>query len=94
MMTSVILIIAVVMFFKSPLPVALSEALRNGARAGGGDPHAREAMERLTGEVELLRSEVGELAERVDFAERMLLEVRERTALPGGAALLGIGWHR
>jgi len=31
-----------------------------------------------------MRREMGELAERVDFAERMLAQQRERGRLPGG----------
>ncbi len=34
--------------------------------------------------VDALRDEVADLQERVDFMERMLVEVKERPALPGG----------
>ncbi len=40
--------------------------------------------EELSGRLDALRSEVGELAERLDFAERMLAKQRERDALPPG----------
>jgi len=60
--------------------------------AGGG----KQAMDELRDEVEALRAEVEQLRarsvelddvqNRLDFAERMLAQVRERTALPGGKA--------
>ncbi len=50
-----------------PLP----ESLR-----GAGDAEALQA------DLEALRGEVGELAERVDFMERLLTQARERGALP------------
>ena len=38
----------------------------------------------LADQLEALRHEVGDLAERMDFAERMLAQRRERDRLPGG----------
>jgi hypothetical protein len=64
-------------------------------RLGGGGPDAESTRElrALQGEVDELRSEVdgmrgrlGELDElhgRLEFAERMLAQVREKSALPG-----------
>ncbi|HMA44729.1 MAG TPA: hypothetical protein VKO86_11960 [Gemmatimonadales bacterium] len=53
----------------SPLGKALAERVRHGAV-----PSTKEAGEReeLLGAVEELRREVAELAERVDFTERLL----------------------
>jgi hypothetical protein len=39
-------------------------------------------VERLRADVDDLRGLVGELQERLDFAERMLAQQRERPALP------------
>ncbi len=39
-------------------------------------------MDRLLDEIDALRSEVGDLDERVDFMERVLARVREQDALP------------
>ena len=39
-------------------------------------------VERLSGQVERLERDVGELAERLDFAERMLARQRDRDRLP------------
>ncbi len=65
--------------FRSPVGEALAERIRLRARgrtAGGGDEPQRVAA--LEDQVHLLTSQVSELAERLDFAERMLAERRER----------------
>ncbi|MFN2572139.1 MAG: hypothetical protein ABR537_11115 [Gemmatimonadales bacterium] len=56
----------------SPLGKALAERLRHGAVPQGG---AADQAEILDG-VEQLRREVAELAERVDFTERLLGQQR------------------
>lgn len=59
----------------SPLGKALAERLRHGpvARGGGGEDQSE-----LLENVEQLRREVAELAERVDFTERMLPRETDR----------------
>lgn len=57
-------------------------------RIGGGAP-ARSALgaadrDAILGELEQLRREHAELAERMDFAERMLAKQREEQRLPKG----------
>jgi len=52
----------------SPLGKALAERLVHGPRAAGGSEDHAELAET----VEQLRREVAELAERVDFTERLL----------------------
>jgi len=52
----------------SPLGKALAERLRHAPSAGGTGEDQAELVE----SVEQLRREVAELAERVDFTERML----------------------
>jgi hypothetical protein len=74
-------------FFHSELSTAVAETLR--AKHGGQvDPLAAERLEELADRIEEelgeVRGEVAELAERVDFTERVLLEVRGRTELPEG----------
>jgi uncharacterized protein YlxW (UPF0749 family) len=66
-------IVAMVGFFSwmiaiSPLGKAFAERLRNGPRAAGTAEDQGELLE----SVEQLRREVAELAERVDFTERLL----------------------
>jgi hypothetical protein len=52
----------------SPVGKAIAERLLHGPRLGGGGPENAE----LVASVEDLRREVAELAERVDFTERLL----------------------
>jgi hypothetical protein len=73
-------IVAVVGFFGwmislSPLGKALAERLRHGPVPRGGAGSAEDQAELLDG-VEQLRREVAELAERVDFTERLLGQQR------------------
>ncbi|SRR5213593_3533234 len=67
--------------FRSPVGEALAERIRLrhrgrwGIGGGGDDPQRVLALEE---QVAQLQSQVSELAERLDFAERMLAERRER----------------
>ncbi len=51
---------------------------------GGGGARADRRLQEMEQQIEALRGELGELAERVDFAERMLAQQRERGQLPRG----------
>lgn len=88
-MGSLFLAIAIIVcarwFFQSELSTAVAEAMR--AKHGGPiDPLLAERLdelaERVDEELGELRGEVMELAERVEFTERVLLEVRGRSELP------------
>ncbi len=79
-------IFAIVGFFGwmlaiSPVGKAYAERLRQAGRAAA-EPQDREALEQA---LEAVRRDVAELAERVDFTERLLARVREaeRLAPPG-----------
>lgn len=64
----------------SPVGKAIADRIRHGTQpvgAGGTEPEV------LT-ELEQLRADVGELQERVDFAERLLAQKQETGQLPGG----------
>ncbi|HYK83140.1 MAG TPA: hypothetical protein VEU55_08330 [Gemmatimonadales bacterium] len=65
----------------SPVGKAYAERLRGAGRAAPEREDLREAMEQV-------RREVAELAERVDFTERLLARARdaERVAPPADAA--------
>jgi hypothetical protein len=63
---------------KTDIGHAIADRIRGVTPAGGAaDPHLLEEVDRL-------REQVGELAERVDFTERLLARQREEDRLPGG----------
>jgi hypothetical protein len=68
-----------------PLVRALSERIRGVGRESSSGA-LKALRDELVGEVQQLRMHMGELAERVDFAERVLAREREaaRLAQPGG----------
>jgi hypothetical protein len=74
-----LLFIGVRWLLRSPVGEALAERIRHRAQgrwgAGGDDPQRMAALEE---QVSQLQGQVSELAERLDFAERMLAERRER----------------
>lgn len=64
----------------SPIGRAFAERIRNrGGVADGGELRAElaEHKDALAQELETVRREVAELAERLDFAERLLAQKRE-----------------
>jgi hypothetical protein len=61
----------------SPIGRALAERIRGGARSNEPDPVVLEELDRV-------RSELAELNERMDFAERLLAKTRETERLAGG----------
>lgn len=69
--------ITLVFFFAVPVRKALLRKLEGGAPTQ--DPHLLE-------EVDVLRERVGELEERLDFAERLIAQQRDGAALPPGGA--------
>ena len=67
----------------SPVGKAIAERLRHGP-VPPGQGGAGEEVAGLVDNVEQLRREVAELAERVDFTERLLGQQREAERLGGG----------
>ncbi len=67
------------LFLLSISPIGRAFADRIRARGQGGDVRSElvEHKEALEQELEVVRREVAELAERVDFAERLLAKQRE-----------------
>ena len=65
--------------FRSPVGEAFAERIRTRTQrrwgSGGEDP---QRVAELEAQVSHLQGQVSELAERIDFAERMLAEQRER----------------
>ena len=55
-----------------------------GESSGRGGEISQEKLEILLDEIDSLRGEMGDLAERMDFMERMLTSARDRGAIPPG----------
>lgn len=67
-------------FFKSDIAAAIAERIRGLHRRKPVDePHVAQLEER----VEQMHGQIAELAERLDFAERLLAQKRERTLRAG-----------
>ncbi|HWO89039.1 MAG TPA: hypothetical protein VNL98_07805 [Gemmatimonadales bacterium] len=62
----------------SPIGRAVADRLR-----GKADHEPNEELEELRDQVAALRAQVAELAERQDFTERLLAQVKKEKALPG-----------
>jgi len=70
--------------FRTPVGEALAQRIRHGkASPGQVGTTGEHALAELEGRVALLQDHVGELAERLDFTERLLAERRERRVGPG-----------
>ena len=83
MVFALIPIVAITGFFGWMITLTLTRAQNARLKAQAAAPDTRDSEEVLAA-VEELRREVAELAERVDFTERLLTKVRE-TRLPTGA---------
>jgi hypothetical protein len=66
--------------------MALAERIRQGPQGSAGAARFEEFAAQISEEHRLLREEVAELAERVDFAERALTAMRRGDALPDGGS--------
>lgn len=64
----------------TPIGKALTERIRHGSQ-----PQTAEPDPALYDEIDGLRREIGELSERVDFAERLLAKQTEPRAIESGS---------
>jgi len=69
----------------SPIGRAIANAI-NRRSGGTPPPELAAAVDDLADRVESLQRQVGELAERQDFAERLLAQAREKGLAAGGGA--------
>lgn len=71
-------------FFKSDLAAAISERIRTGVRRRKAaiDDVQAEHLTELDRRMTEMQGQIAEMAERLDFAERLLAQKRERS-LPG-----------
>ncbi len=78
-MSILFLCVGAVFVLRGPFGRALGDRIAGRARAGAEDQDVQE----LRGEVDDLRHQLGEVQERLDFAERLLARQDERAgALP------------
>lgn len=69
----------------SPIGRAISTRILHKGSAGAS-PELSEQLDDLAQRVEAVQQQVAELAERQDFAERLLAKVREKGLPAGGGA--------
>ncbi len=87
-MEVIFLAIALVVVARSGLGRALADRIRYGtAGAAGPDRRLEEYAAQVGEELTALRAELTDLAERMDFAERALLQLRRSDALPQASGL-------
>ena len=87
-MELIFLAIALVIVARSGLGRAVADRIRYGtAGPAGSDRRLEEYAAQVTEELTALRAELTDLAERMDFAERALLQLKRSDALPQGSAL-------
>jgi NADP-dependent 3-hydroxy acid dehydrogenase YdfG len=87
-MEFIFLAIALVIVARSGLGRALADRIRYGtAGAAGSDRRLEEYAAQVGEELTALRAELMDLAERMDFAERALLQLKRSDALPQGSGL-------
>ena len=83
---AVVLSVPTIFILRGPIGRALAD--RIAGRTGAPE---KEQLERLDREVEDLRAELGEVHERLDFAERLLAQQREADRLPAPATSPRLG---
>lgn len=65
-------------------PIGRAIARRMGGKDEAAESQALAEVDALREEVQALRGELGEVHERLDFAERLLAQVRAKELGPGG----------
>ncbi|HXV91404.1 MAG TPA: hypothetical protein VD707_08545 [Gemmatimonadales bacterium] len=81
LLTMVVMAVAVIFVVRwvvmSPIGKAIGERLR-GKRHGLATGEQEDRLARIEAEMQALRGDLGEFSERLDFAERVLAESRDR----------------
>jgi hypothetical protein len=68
----------------SPIARAIGNRILHGKLPPGGARDDDQRVDQISGEVAAMRHNLNEALERIDFAERMLAQSRERQQLGGG----------
>ena len=81
---TLIVVAGIVLVAYSPVFRAIGNRIMHGRTLAPGTPQVveDERVDNLSGEVAALRRELDATHERLDFAERMLAQSRERGAIP------------
>jgi hypothetical protein len=74
----------VLAFLAFPVGRALADRMRGAIKGGATADDMKQLREEVRHELDGLRHDMGELAERVDFAERLLAKQREAARLGRG----------
>ncbi len=83
-------VVITAMFVIGPIGRAIGDVIRHWLGGGRRDEKILPAdVDELLARLDQVQHQVGELAERLDFAERMLAQARKEKALPGGADVTG-----
>lgn len=72
---------------RGPIGIAIGEAIKRWL--GGGRHHEAGQLDDVNARLDQIQKQLGELAERQDFAERLLAQARRDKALPGGSDVAG-----
>jgi hypothetical protein len=83
-LSMVVTVVVVGVVSLGPIGKAISGVIRHWLGGGREVDVAPAAVEELRDEVRVLRGQLAELAERQDFSERLLSQVRKERALPAG----------
>jgi len=74
---------------RGPIGAAIGAAIRRMAGEESQPAALPGQLDAMRAEIDHLHAQVGELAERQDFSERMLAQVRKERQLPGAADVAG-----
>ena len=82
-------VIITAMFILGPIGKAIGAVIKHWLGGGKTESLPSEELDELHERLELMSKQVAELAERQDFTDRMLAQVRKERALPGTTDVAG-----
>ncbi len=76
--------VTIVFIAYSPIARAIGNRILHGKLPPPGTPHDDGRVDQISGEMAAMRQHLDETLERLDFAERMIAQSRDRGALSPG----------
>lgn len=70
----------------SPIGKAIADRISRGGGGDGSVERVQESQEAILEELDVMRRELTEVQERLDFAERLLARQRDQERLPAGGS--------